>query len=185
MGGMRAGDGAEPSSRLRAAARADLTYPEVGASTGGLPAGYRHVRRSGDIGAGISAFDAAVQQLLSWNLHRRAGLDVEATTPSASLGSTIVLRVGVRPFRLFAPCRVTVVVDEPQRKGFAYGTLPGHPEVGEELFLVTRDDNDRVQIHISAFSRPGTWWARLGDPVTRRVQDRLTDRYVAAAVRRL
>jgi uncharacterized protein (UPF0548 family) len=30
------------------------------------------------------------------------------------------------------PCRVVYVVDEPRRAGFAYGTLPGHPEIGGE-----------------------------------------------------
>ena len=181
---MQTRDGAGRSPRLRAAARAELSYPEVGASTGTLPAGYRHVRRCRDIGTGIAAFDAAVQQLLAWNVHRGAGLDVEATAPSATLGSTVILRPGAGPFRFSAPCRVVVVLDEPQRRGFAYGTLPGHPEVGEEMFVVTRDDNNQVHIRISAFSRPGTWWVRLGDPVSRRVQDRMTDRYVAAAAQR-
>jgi len=178
---MWARGGPQASSRLRAAVRAEPTYLEVGASSGALPPGYRHVRRSGHIGTGKAAFDAAVQQLSTWNVHREAGLGVEATTPSAVVGSTVVLRAGVGPFRLFAPCRVVVVLDEPRRKGFAYGTLPGHPEVGEELFVVTRDDQDQVQIHIRAFSRPSRWWVRLGAPVGRRVQDRMTDRYVAAA----
>ena len=184
MDGMRARDGERRSARLRAAAGADLTYPEVGASTGPLPAGYRHVRRSHDIGIGRAAFDGAVDQLLTWNLHRGAGLGVEATAPRATVGSAVVLRLGIGPVGFFAPCRVVVVLDDPRCKGFAYGTLPGHPEVGEELFAVTWDDDDRVRMRIRAFSRPSTLWVRLGDPVSRRVQDRITDRYVAAVVHR-
>ena len=69
---------------------------------------------------------------------------------------------------------------EPDRVGFAYGTLPGHPERGEELFAVSLGDDDHVRLEVRAFSRPATWWVRLGAPVGRRVQDRITDRYVAA-----
>ena len=36
---------------------------------------------------------------------------------------------------LQAPCRVVYVIDEPDIRGFAYGTLPGHPESGEERFV--------------------------------------------------
>ncbi|SIP67631.1 hypothetical protein BN9982_740001 [Mycobacterium tuberculosis] len=33
---------------------------------------------------------------------------------------------------LRAPCRVVYVIDEPDVRGFGYGTLPGHPVSGEE-----------------------------------------------------
>ncbi len=174
-----AADGA--SARLRAAVAAAPTYREVGATTGALPGGYRHVERSGGIGHGRPAFDAAVARLLGWGVHRAVGLGVEATAPSASLGTTVLLRAGVGPLRGHAPCRVVVVVDQPRRAGFAYGTLPGHPEIGEELFLVTLDDHDVVRFTVTAFSRPATTWARLGGPVSRRVQDALIARYLTAA----
>eukprot|EP00913_Durusdinium_trenchii_P005672 g5290.t1 len=35
-------------------------------------------------------------------------------------------------------CRIVEVVDEADRRGFAYGTLPAHGETGEECFLVER-----------------------------------------------
>jgi uncharacterized protein (UPF0548 family) len=60
------------------------------------------------------------------------------------------------------------VVDEPHRFGFAYGTLPGHPESGEEAFVI--DDTDQgVVFQIVAFSRPAAALARLGTPVSRRI----------------
>ncbi len=180
MSNMPTGHEAAPPPCLTASAQADPTYPEIGASAGLLPSGYRHVRRSRGIGTGAAAFETAAEQLLSWNVHRQAGLDVETTNSSAVLGSTVVLGVGIGPLRVFAPCRVVAVVDEPRRRGFAYGTLPGHPETGEELFVVSRGLDDQVEIHISAFSRPSTWWARMGGPVTRWVQDLMTDRYVTA-----
>ena len=37
-----------------------------------------------------------------------------------------------------ATCRIVAVVNEPDRFGFAYGTLGTHPQRGEESFIVTR-----------------------------------------------
>jgi hypothetical protein len=39
--------------------------------------------------------------------------------------------------------------------GFAYGTLLGRPERGEESFHVRLDDQGVVSFHVVAFSRPG------------------------------
>ena len=79
------------------------------------------------------------------------------------------------------PCRVVYVVDEPDRRGFAYGTLPGHPESGEELFCVRYDPaTDAVYAEISAFSRPALWWSRIGAPVARVAQRFIGQRYLRA-----
>ena len=97
----------------------------------------------------------------------------------------MVLGVGLGPLRLLTPCRVVEVTDEADRKGFAYGTLPGHQERGEERFEVVRRDDD-VVLEITAFSRHAAWYARLGSPVATRVQSLVTTRYaraVEAAVR--
>ena len=73
------------------------------------------------------------------------------------------------------------MVDESDRRGFAYGTLPGHPECGEELFLVRYDPTTRdVIAEVTAFSRHATWWSRLGAPVTSLMQLLITDRYLRA-----
>lgn len=168
------------SRRLQAARRAPLTYPEVGATTGRLPAGYRHVNRTQDLGVGTERFRSAAGRLLTWQLHRRAGLTVQATEPRAAAGTVVLLGLGVRRLRLLVPCRVVLVLDEPRRQGFSYGTLPGHPETGEELFVVTIDQNDQVRLQITAFSRPASWWAHLAGPAGGRVQDHITDRYLAA-----
>lgn len=154
----------------------DLSYAEIGATRGRLPSGYHHVERRVRIGDGRASFDSVAAALRSWEVHRRAGLRAEASSPTADDGTTVVLHLG--PVRI--PCRVVYVVDEPQRAGFAYGTLPGHPERGEECFLVEIDDDGEVYAHIRAFSRPGTWYTKLGGPIGRAVQRWFTDRYVAA-----
>jgi uncharacterized protein (UPF0548 family) len=84
-------------------------------------------------------------------------------------------------------CRLIYTVDErgPVTKfGFAYGTLPGHVQSGEERFLIEWDrDTDRVFYDILAFSRPNHVLAHLGYPVVRRSQKRFGRDSAAAMFR--
>lgn len=154
-----------------------LTYSEVGATAGELPDGYHHVRKSAVIGKGRQRFDAAAMAGMRWGMLRGAGVSVDATTEVAAVGSEVIVHLG--PVR--APCRVVYVVDETDRRGFAYGTLPGHAESGEELFLVRYDPaTESVLAEVTAFSRHATWWSRLASPVTALVQRIVTERYLRA-----
>ncbi|MGA5466697.1 DUF1990 domain-containing protein [Mycobacterium sp. NPDC050041] len=154
-----------------------LTYDEVGATAGRLPAGYHHVVESAVIGHGRQRFDEAGAAVMRWGMLRGAGVRVDASSEVAAVGSEVV--VGVGPVR--APCRVVYVIDEPDRHGFAYGTLPGHAESGEELFSVRFDPaTEQVYAEVRAFSRHGTWWSRLAAPVTSRMQRIITRRYLTA-----
>ena len=94
----------------------------------------------------------------------------------------VELRIGVGPLSIIAPCRVVYVIDESDRCGFGYGTLPGHPESGEESFLLERADN-AVTFTVTAFSKPATMLTRLAGPIGRRVQDVMTARYLRALPR--
>ncbi|WP_420876813.1 DUF1990 family protein [Rhodococcus zopfii] len=154
------------------------TYPEIGATAGTLPDGYDHTVRSRILGAGEGTFRRAADRILRWELHRRAGLGVRADSATAVPGARVNVRIGWGPVGITAPCEVVYVVDEPRRRGFAYGTLTGHPERGEEYFGVEWRADDTVVLTIRAFSRPAAWWARAGAPVARLVQRRITDRYL-------
>ncbi|MCV7170120.1 DUF1990 domain-containing protein [Mycobacterium manitobense] len=154
-----------------------LTYDEVGATAGPLPAGYHHVEESAVIGRGRQRFEEAGAAVMRWGMLRGAGVRVDASSEVAEVGSEVV--VGVGPVR--APCRVVYVIDEPDRRGYAYGTLPGHAESGEELFSVRFDPaTDQVYAEVRAFSRHGTWWSRLAAPVTSLMQRIITRRYLTA-----
>jgi uncharacterized protein (UPF0548 family) len=154
-----------------------LTYTEVGATAGPLPAGYHHVQKSAAIGRGRRRFEEAAEKGMRWGMLRGAGLRVEATSEVAAVGSEVIVHLG--PVR--APCRVVYVIDEPDRRGFAYGTLPGHAESGEERFVVRYDPaTDEVCAEVEAFSRHATWWSKLGSPVTSVIQQVVTDRYLRA-----
>lgn len=91
------------------------------------------------------------------------------------------LRAG--PLGFDAPCRVVYVIDQARRKGFGYGTLPGHPDSGEEAFIVQHEADDRITLNVIAFSKPATMLAKVGAPVARLAQELITRRYLRALAR--
>ncbi len=155
------------------------TYAEVGGTAGVLPRGYRIIDRATRLPAGAD-FELAARDLLRWRVQQRAGLRVAASDDRVVPRAVVVLSLGIGPVAVRAPCRVVYVVDEPRRRGFAYGTLPGHVESGEEAFILERQDDGTTTFTITAFSRPATALARCAGPLGRRVQDILTARYLRA-----
>ncbi|MUM23783.1 DUF1990 domain-containing protein [Mycobacterium sp. CBMA271] len=154
-----------------------FTYPEIGATAGELPAGYHHLHESRQIGVGRARFDEAAQSLMLFGIQRGIGLPVQTSAAGAAEGVNVATRLW--PF--WALCRVVYVVDEPNRRGFAYGTLQGHPETGEEAFTVNIDpSNDVVSVEITAFSKPSFWWVRAGNVAARQLQRLVTQRYLRA-----
>ncbi|OHU19354.1 hypothetical protein BKG76_19980 [Mycobacteroides franklinii] len=154
-----------------------FTYPEIGATAGELPVRYHHVRESRQIGTGKARFEEAAASLMRFGIQRGIGLRVLTSAPEASAGVNVATRLW--PF--WALCRIVYVVDEPNRRGFAYGTLHGHPETGEEAFIVRFDpSNDVVSVEITAFSKPSFWWVRAGNVIVKQLQRVVTQRYLRA-----
>jgi uncharacterized protein (UPF0548 family) len=155
----------------------DLSYPEVGATReGSLPPGYTHTTRHARLGA-ADLFATARAALARWEPQRGAGLRVRSDVDRVAMGAHFDSGLGIGPLRLWAPCEIVWVVDEPTRYGFGFGTRPGHPEVGEEGLEVSVADG-ATWFDLRAFSRPGPWWMKPGHPIARRVQRVITDRYV-------
>lgn len=100
--------------------------------------------------------------------------------PFVSPGDSVWLTVKLGPFRFREPVRVIYVIDEPNRKGFAYGTLPGHPLSGEESFVVELEDDGSVWLTLRSLSRPapGKWTAAA--PLLALAQRTLRARYLSA-----
>jgi uncharacterized protein (UPF0548 family) len=175
---------AKLSQILAAVGDARFTYDAVGATAhpDELPDGYHHVRATRVLGRGDQAFAAAVDGIRRWQLHRRQGYRVAPDEPPIEVGTVVALVVPLVAVHVIATCRIAWVVDEPDRFGFGYGTLPIHPESGEEAFVVERDtDGDRdVRLAITAFSRPRHALVRLAGPVARRQQARATQGYLDA-----
>jgi uncharacterized protein (UPF0548 family) len=122
------------------------------------------------------AFERGRQGLRTWQAHLGAGARI---FPEGDFnpGETVLVVLAIGPIQVVAPCRIVYVIDEPDRFGFAYGTLQGHPEEGEEAFVVERLDPGHVQFGIRAFSRPADALARAIGPIGRLVQTRMTKRY--------
>ncbi|GGX77077.1 DUF1990 family protein [Streptomyces minutiscleroticus] len=142
-----------------------FTYEPVGATRSGeLPAGFHHLNVRTRIGEDV--FRRAADAVLSWRMHRAMGVAMDTAAETAAPGVDVT--VGLGPVK--APCRVVWTVDERRRAGWAYGTLPGHPESGEEAFLVEATGDGTVWLTVTAYSRPASWLARAGGPVTRGFQ---------------
>jgi len=159
----------------------NVTYAEIGATLRDrLPDGYNHLRVRVPVGD-AAAFAPAVRAVMTWRMHRGAGLFV--TGEPARPGLRVTGRLGTPWFGFPVRCEVIGVVDEPNRGGFAYGTLPGHAECGEEAFLVERTEG-RTFLHVIAFSRPAAWYARAAGPLVPVLQ-RAYARRLGATLRRL
>lgn len=161
--------------------KADFTYTGVGFTRDDtMPNGYNVLRRSLQLGLGTERFDQAAKVLLGWGMHRRVGLRVRTSHEQVVSGAVALICLGVGMLGISAPVRVVYLIDEPQRAGFAYGTLSGHPECGEEAFIVELQDTGAVKFSITAFSRPSSLLARTGGPITRATQSWITGRYLRA-----
>jgi uncharacterized protein (UPF0548 family) len=180
----RLGDDAEVSVEILSSTRsaalraAPFSYDAVGATAAESPVGFSFFTRTRVLIH--SDFGRAAQDLMGWRMHQRAGLRVRASSPLVAADVVVLLSLGWRRASVRFPCRVVYVVDEPDARGFAYGTLPGHPERGEERFVVSRRTDGRLEFTISAFSRPATRMAKLGGPLSPVVQSIFTNRYLAA-----
>jgi len=164
-----------------------FTYGAVGATAGTPPAGYAMDRTRIRLGEGEPVFRSAVGALKRWEQFRLGW--VEAWPPDTPIRPSEVVAVMGRAEGVWwlNACRVVYAVDETgpiSRVGFAYGTLPGHVESGEERFLVEWDrGDDAVWYDILAFSRPNQFSARIGYPVVRRLQKRFGRDSAAAMLR--
>ena len=107
--------------------------------------------------------------------------------PSSPREVVVIVGRALGVWRLNA-CRIVYVVDDEaernSRFGFAYGTLPGHVESGEERFLIEWDrGHGGVWFDILAFSRPNHFLTRVGYLLMRRLQKRFARDSTAAMLR--
>jgi len=165
----------DETERLRAQ---PLTYAPVGEDLTGPPPGYGWLDKSRVLRR--RDLDGAARDLFGWQVQARSGLQVAASDDPLREGTVVVLRLGPGPLSLRIPCRVVRVVEDERERGFVYGTLPGHPEQGEESFWLRQGDDGAITLTITAFSRPGTLLTRLGGPAATAFQSFMTTRYLGA-----
>ncbi len=156
------------------------TYEESGLTLGEMPAGYHHLRHERFVGSGAALMDCGREAIRTWKAQSQLKLILSPEVPEFSKGSVLVfaLPLSPSPFWATGACRIVKIVDEPRRFGFVYGTLPHHPETGEEAFLVHLHDDDRVSFTITAFSRAKTLPMKVSGPVGRFIQSRAAEVYL-------
>jgi uncharacterized protein (UPF0548 family) len=161
-----------------------FTYEAVGASasaTDEWPAGFRHDHWEVELGSSDEAFERAVAGLQHWLPQRGSGFAVGydgLVEPGRTVAIAAPLPVGF----VIVTARIVYVEAEPDRYAWAYGTLPIHPEVGEERFAVVRRADGTVWFEVGAFSKIVDPLGRLVKPYARSVQVRANQRYLGAMV---
>lgn len=181
----------EPAVRIRKPDRAALdrflqdqrrlsfTYGAVGATKSSTPpVGFAVDHNRIEIGRGEEAWRRAREAVRAWTMFRIPWLDLYP--PDAPIEEGSCVAVITRQFGLWwlNASRIVYVVDEAapiRRFGFAYGTLPGHAERGEERFTVELHEADgSVWYDLLAFSRPHFAVVRWAGPLARRLQRRFS-----------
>lgn len=163
-----------------------LTYPEVGATRGTPPTGYVVDHTHAELGRGEATFRAAVAAMREWAPLQLGW--VQPAWPDGEISEGQITGTLARSLGLWwlNVCRIVYANEESERFTFAYGTVEGHVECGEERFLVEWDRaTNIVAFDILAFSKPGRWMARVGYRHVRRLQRRFARDSVAAMRRRV
>jgi uncharacterized protein (UPF0548 family) len=152
------------------AAQRDLpfSYEEVGASKDKIPSGYPINHHRIQIGNGADAFTLAKKAIQNWTMYRLEWTRLFPADAPIAVGAVVCVLVNHLFCWSINPCRIVYILeqtDKVERYGFAFGTLPGHSEEGEERFTVewNRAD-DSVWYELLAFARPHHILARIGFP---------------------
>lgn len=150
-----------------------FSYEEIGHTRHGARThrGYDVDHNRQLLGQGKETYGEAQAAIRAWKMFPPAWTAIE---PRASIieGEMVGVLVHALGVWWLNAARIVYVIDEPRRFGFAYGTLPGHAERGEERFSVEWLADDTVWYDLYAFSRPRLWAARVAAPLTRSLQRR-------------
>jgi uncharacterized protein (UPF0548 family) len=158
-----------------------LTYEPIGGSLNEVtPSGLQRRSWAASL-AGPGAFERGIEALRAWSVHRGAGLAVITDGP-LEVGTNVAMSAPLPIGCVDITCRIVALIDEDDRFGFAYGTLPIHPECGEESFVVIRA-GDAARFEVRAVSRPQRPVARLLPFVADKLQDAAVRRYLDAMQR--
>lgn len=138
-----------------------------------VPSGFDSDRQRVLLGYGRRSFERAKQAITQWKMFDHAMTTLYWPDRPIERGAAVAVSIRVGPLWSLNPCRIVYTIDEPTRFGFAYGTLPGHIESGEERFMVEwLPADDSVWYEIHAVSRPSHVVTYFGYPIARLEQAR-------------
>lgn len=145
-----------------------FSYASVGqTNTDELVAGFDHDYHTTQIGMGERDWEQARAAIGAWKMFPGTWAAIWPDQTPIQVGACVLMHAQVCGLWWSNSCRIVYVIDTPTQFGFAYGTLPGHVECGEERFLVEKNPDGTILYTIKAFSRPRFWMARVGYPIAR------------------
>ncbi len=178
----------EPVVREFISSQRDLpfTYRQVGATRTAAPAGYTVDHNRIKLGEGKDIYRRAAVALRSWQQFDLGWATVVPSQTELKVGAVVAVQAKTFGWWSLNACRVVYMIDQmrpdSEKFGFAYGTLPGHAECGEERFTIEWQEDDSVWYDIYAFSRPQHPLVKLGFSFARRLQKRFIRESLAAMV---
>lgn len=153
-----------------------FSYAEVGATRVAAPAGYNVDHNRIRLGEGPETFAKAIEALKHWRMFEMDWVEIFPKSAPTVAGSVVAILVRHFGFWSLNLSRIVYAFEKQDHRetfGFAYGTLLDHAEQGEERFSVECHPADQsVWYDLFAFSRPRHILARVGYPISRRLQKR-------------
>ena len=130
----------------------------------------------GRLGAGLETYTRAVDAIRGWKMYELPWTRLCWPDVPIRADETVVVLARHAGFWSLNPSRIIYLIEDEapiRRYGFAFGTLPGHSERGEERFTVEwHRSDDSVWYEVFAFAGPHHPLARVGYPVMRLIQRR-------------
>lgn len=159
------------------------THPELADWPSTQRPRFRRDEATTIIGRGDAAWTRATHDVLRWAVKTRSGFRVSSPGP-VEVGARPVITARALGVTIAEPVEVVAIVNENTRVGFAYRTLPGHPVLGEECFIVSRSGDspdDVVSFTVRSLTGPAPHqpW-RMLHPVLRLAQQFAKRRYLRA-----
>jgi uncharacterized protein (UPF0548 family) len=160
-----------------------FSYAEVGFSRQQAPRGYIIDHNRINLGHGPDTFQKAKVAIRQWKMFDMSWVSLCWPETPIESGATVAVLISHLGFWSLNASRIVYVIQEQgriEKYGFAYGTLAGHAEIGEERFTVEFNQDDQtVWFDLYAFSRPHLA-ARFAYPFSRMLQKRFARHSKAA-----
>jgi uncharacterized protein (UPF0548 family) len=168
---------------LATQAKLPFSYAGVGHSRHGAPGGYTVDHNRKQIGNGLDAFEGAKRAVQQWEMFSMPWLEFYWSDVPIEIGAMAAVLVRHLSLWSLNPCRIVYLIEESgpvEKFGFAYGTLPGHAERGEERFTVEYNRSEQsVWYDLYAFSRHSPL-VKPAHPITRALQKKFARDSMAA-----
>lgn len=165
-------------------ANEEFSYADVGASLDRPPEDYIVDHNRIVLGHGDQAWQQAKDAIRNWRMFDLSWVELCWPDTSIEKGRNVAILVNHLGFYSLNAARIVYTIDEPERFGFAYGTLPEHGESGEERFTVElNEETGEVTYDLYAFSTPNHLLSWIGYPVARVLQKQFAADSKAAMLR--